>query len=72
MNLLIFKTDIRRKRDVDKIKPFLAAYKSITKWNVDRHDADKILRIESSSDNLNEIIRQTIHEAGYYCEELED
>jgi hypothetical protein len=71
MNLHIFKTNIKLKKDVNKVKSFLAADESIIKWNVDRQDSDKILRIESSSDNPNEIIK-TIKHAGYDCEELQD
>ncbi len=71
MNVLIFKTNIRLKKDLKIIQPFLSSYDSIIKWNVDRHDVDKILRIESISDDAGEIIK-TISQAGYHCEELQD
>ena len=71
MNILIFKTNIRRKKDVGVIKPLLSADESIVQWNVDRDDADKILRIVSTSNDPVDIIK-TINEAGYHCEELPD
>jgi hypothetical protein len=71
MNILIFKTNIRLKKDVGVIKPLLSADESIVQWNVDRDDADKILRIVSTSNDPADIIK-TINEAGYHCEELPD
>jgi hypothetical protein len=71
MNILIFKTNIRLKKDVGVIKPFLSADESIVQWNVDRDDTDKILRVVSTSNDPVEIIK-TINEAGYHCEELPD
>ena len=71
MNVLIFKTDIRLKKDLGVIRPLLSAYESIVKWNVDRDDADKILRIVSTSNDPVDIIK-IINEAGYHCEELPD
>ena len=71
MNILIFKTNIRLKKDVGVIKPLLSADESIVQWNVDRDDTDKILRIVSTSNDPIDIIK-TINEAGYHCEELPD
>jgi hypothetical protein len=71
MNILIFKTNIRFKKDLGIIEPVLAACKSIVQWTVDRDDTDKILRVVSTSNDTVGIIR-TINEAGYHCEELPD
>ena len=71
MNVLIFKTNIRFKKDLNIIQPILAGYKHIIQWNVDRHDTDKVLRIISTSADTLEIIK-TINLAGYHCEELPD
>lgn len=71
MNILIFKTNIRHKKDLGIITPFLSAFDSIVKWNVDRDDADKVLRIVSTSNDSKGIIR-IINKAGYHCEELPD
>ena len=70
-NILIFKTNIRRKKDLGIIKPLLSACESIVQWNVDREDADKILRVVSTSNDRINIIK-TINDAGYHCEELPD
>ena len=71
MNILIFKTNIRFKKDLGVIRPLLSAYKSILKWNVDQDDVDKILRVVSTSNDPVGIIK-TINKAGYHCEELPD
>jgi hypothetical protein len=71
MNILIFKTNIRLKKDVGVVKSYLSADESIIQWNVDRDDTDKILRVVSTSNDPIEIIK-TINEAGYHCEELPD
>ena len=71
MNILIFKTNIRLKKDLQVVRPFLAACVSIIQWNVDRQDIDNVLRIVSTSNEPLPIIK-TINDAGYYCEELAD
>ena len=71
MNILIFKTNIRLKKDVGIITPLLSADESIVQWNVDRDDADKVLRVVSTSNDPLDIIK-TINGAGYHCEELPD
>lgn len=71
LTILVFKTNIRFKKDLKIIGPFLSDYKPVIKWNVDRKDTDKILRIETTSGDPLEIIK-TINKAGYHCEELPD
>jgi hypothetical protein len=44
---------------------------SISRWNIDLEDIDKVLRIESNDIELTEIV-QLIHNAGFQCEELAD
>ena len=41
-HVLVFKTNIKRKKDLGIIKPALSSYEPIIKWNVDMHDADKM------------------------------
>jgi hypothetical protein len=71
MPILIFKTNIRFKKDLKKVEPVLNANDTILKWNIDRQDIDKVLRIEAKTDNFEEIIN-TIQQEGYLCEELPD
>ncbi|HLK28897.1 MAG TPA: hypothetical protein VKT28_09955 [Puia sp.] len=69
--VLVFKTNIRFKKDVKTVAPLLDASHFIIKWNVDRSDVDHILRIESFNNNINYVIK-LINNAGYNCEELND
>lgn len=69
MNILIFKTNIRYKKDVHAITPVINSIPSVKLWNVDRTDIDKVLRIEAIDNDI-EAIRNKIQYAGYLCEEL--
>ncbi|MEO6549183.1 MAG: hypothetical protein ABIN94_14360 [Ferruginibacter sp.] len=71
ISILVFKTNIRFKKDLKIIEPCLSAFQSVLRWNIDWKDADRVLRIESVSGNTLEIIN-TINKAGYHCEELPD
>ncbi|MEO5889767.1 MAG: hypothetical protein ABIQ31_05910 [Ferruginibacter sp.] len=71
MNVLVFKTNIKFKKDLKIVRPFLAAHGPVIKWNVDIQDRDRVLRIESTSVDTLEIIK-TVNKAGYHCEELPD
>lgn len=71
MEILVFKTDISNKRAVNKVVPHLENIEGITRCNIDLHDRDKILRIESTAVSPR-VIEQQVKEAGYYCKELED
>jgi hypothetical protein len=69
MNILIFKTNIKYKKDIHNITPVMNSIPSVAFWNVDRNDIDKVLRIESTDNDI-EAIRNKIQYAGYLCEEL--
>lgn len=69
--ILIFKTNIHSENDVGKIARFLNSDLHVKKWNVDRDDVDRVLRIESDDYNPDYIIHM-ITKAGYLCEELHD
>jgi hypothetical protein len=71
MEILVFKTNLRFNKDLSKINPLINDEKRIKKWNVDRSDIDKVLRIESNNLMPEEVI-QLIETAGYRCEELTD
>lgn len=71
MEILILKTNIRSKRQVKSVAPLLDSQENISRWNIDLHDIDKVLRIESTEMELDEVV-QLIQEAGFYCEELPD
>lgn len=71
MEVLVFKTNIRYKKQLNAIQPLIATQPGILKWNVDLSDIDKILRIETI-DLPPEKIETLVTNAGYYCEELKE
>ena len=69
MQILVFKTNLVNHRHVRNIEPWLDVHPHIMRWNVDLHDCDKILRIET--EHLQEVeIEKMLSKAGYYCEAL--
>ena len=69
--VLVFKTNILSDEDVEKIGRVLTSESNITRWNIDRDDIDKVLRIEC--DQLQpEAVIKLLHDAGFECEELPD
>lgn len=71
MEVLVFKTNIRYKKNVNAIQLQISAQPGILKWNVDLSDIDKILRIETI-DLHPAKIETLITKAAYFCEELKD
>jgi hypothetical protein len=69
--VLVFKTNLQFKKDVNRLSPVLSNMSGILRWNVDREDIDKVLRIETRILTAQEIIR-LVNNAGYVCEELPD
>jgi len=71
MEILVLKTNISSKKQVKTVAPVLNGQESISRWNIDLNDIDKVLRIEASDIELDEVVH-LIQEAGFYCEELAD
>ena len=69
--VLVFKTNILSVEDVEKIGRVLASESNITRWNIDRDDIDKVLRIECDQLQPQAIIK-LLRDAGFECEELPD
>ncbi len=69
--IMVFKTNLRYKKDVRRVAPLMEQNERIVEWNVDRDDADHVLRIASSELEATEIIG-LLTEAGYFCQELPD
>ena len=67
--ILVFKTNVRNKKQIEKLSNHFKKITAITKWNFDLSDVDKILRIESVS-NISEKITTTLISDGFHCEEL--
>jgi hypothetical protein len=70
MEVLIFKTNLRFKKQIDAVTPHINNLQGIARWNVDLDDVDKILRIESV-DLCPRSVEATLQQAGYFCEELQ-
>ena len=70
MQILVFKTDVRLKKDVNTVTQQLNSMQGIIKWNFDLKDADKILRIETNSLQP-VIVERRLEQVGVYCRELE-
>lgn len=69
MEVLVFKTNLRFKKQITAVTPHINNLQGITRWNVDLYDKDKILRIESI-DLSPRTVETTLQHAGYFCEEL--
>jgi len=70
MQVLVFKTNLTNTRHIRKVEPYLDVHPHIHRWNVDLHDCDNILRIETEQLPGAEI-ENLLLKAGYYCEELQ-
>lgn len=67
--IFVFKTSVKTKIQVKKLKPHIDKILPNVKWNFDLEDCDKILRIESGEN----IVLRTIdllNSHSYSCEEL--
>ncbi len=70
MEVLVFKTSVSKREEVNKVRTLLKPIPAINKWNFDLEDCDNILRIVADrlSPRLVESVLQT---AGFDCQELE-
>lgn len=71
LRVLVFKTNLVSAKDIHRISPLMGDTPGILRWNVDEHDIDNVLRIETSLLLPGDIIR-VLTTAGYVCEELPD
>jgi copper chaperone len=71
IEILVFKTNIRFKKDLKKVGLVLGKDTRVKDWHVDREDCDRVLRIEAQNLCVAEIIRM-VALAGFCCEELLD
>ncbi len=69
--ILVFRTNIRHKKDVNRVAPLLESDNRVMEWNVDQMDVDNVLRIAADDLQPNEVITM-IQQAGFLCEELPD
>ena len=68
--IYVFKTSVRTKSQVKKLKPRINELLPSEKWNFDLEDCDKILRIDSEENVVSKII-DLMSIQKFYCHELE-
>lgn len=71
MDILVFKTNVSDKQHVEHVRPFLLGMQEIMKWNFDLLDEEFILRVEAIRHLNPQKVESALHNAGYYCKELE-
>ena len=70
MEVLVYKTNIHQKQDVEKVKTIFSGHGDILKWHVDIEDEDCVLRVEAQT-NIARKVEGLVQDAGYWCDELE-
>ncbi len=68
--ICIFKTSVKTKIQIKKLKPHIDKILPNAKWNFDLEDVDKILRIDGGRNSVL-IIIDLLNKHSYRCEELE-
>ena len=68
--IFVFKTSVKTKMQVKKLKPHIDKILPNEKWNFDLEDSDKILRIDSE-ENIGLVIIDLLNIHNHTCEELE-
>ncbi|MCU0382836.1 MAG: hypothetical protein MUF68_02105 [Cyclobacteriaceae bacterium] len=70
MSVHVFKTNIINTTHVKNVAQTIQTIDGVNKWNIDLHDIDKVLRVETN-DLTPDAIANVVQMAGYYCVELE-
>ena len=70
MEIFVFKTSVKKSKNINEVGPLLAAVPEIINWNFDLEDCDHILRTESV-DISPGFIEKLLQTAGYDCTELQ-
>jgi hypothetical protein len=68
--ILVFKTSVKTKMQVKKLKPHIDKILPNQQWNFDLEDCDKILRIDSE-ENIGLQITALLNMHNHTCEELD-
>lgn len=69
MDVLVFATSVRQKRQVSRVQNLLTKVPAIAQWNFDLEDCDNILRVEAR-DISPRYIESLLQKAGIHCQEL--
>lgn len=68
--IYVFKTSVKTKNQVKKLKPHIDKVLPNEKWNFDLEDCDNILRIDSEEHIILKITH-LLNTHRFYCKELE-
>jgi hypothetical protein len=68
--IYVFKTSVKTKKQVKKLKPQINAILPDDKWSFDLDDCDRILRIDCE-ENIVLRITDLLNVQQFHCEELE-
>ena len=69
-NVLVLKTNISTKNQVEKLNFILSSHPKVSQWNIDLEDVDCVLRIVSTTITYHEVT-DLVAQLGYFCCELE-
>ena len=67
--IFVFRTNIKNKKQASALKQLFKDREPVLAFNVDLNDHDKVLRVEASGINSQDIISE-IEQLGFICEEL--
>ncbi|QQL48566.1 hypothetical protein [Mucilaginibacter ginkgonis] len=71
MDILVFKTNIQKEKQVNEVNSLLTRIPEISNWNFDLEDRDRILRVQAE-DISAMYIEMILQDEGFICSELED
>ena len=72
MELLIFKTNIKTRKNAKTIKSLFEYQSSIINWSIDLEDIDKVLKVSIAETLTENDIKNFIKAKGFHCEALPD
>ena len=71
VKVLVFKSNISGEQNIEFLQSIMDEHTAIIRWNIDRHDIDNVLRIETTSLQPSEV-EDLVSKAGFFCQELPD
>jgi len=69
--IYVFKTTVKNKKAIKRVKPHLEALIPDFSWNFDLKDCDNIFRVECDNEVKLEIVK-ILNQLDFECEELPD
>jgi len=70
MEVLVFKTNIETRLNLDRMEPIFNNHPNIKVWSIDTEDVDNVLRIEADESLSEKEVIQLIQPIGVQCEVL--